>query len=305
MIKYNDTYIIGIDHGYGNLKTANIAVPSGVKVYEVEPPIASGLLEYDGKYIRIGETHKAFTADKTSDMDNYYLTLYGIAREFAKAGITEGDVHLAVGLPLMWVSAQRESFTEYLMKNENVSFDYNGRHYNIHIVGVTVFPQGYCAVYDRLKEMDGLNMIADIGNGTMNIMKVSDHKVIIDSCRTEKLGVNRCVIDIQNAIMNNFQTSIDDSIITKYFIGKTDNIPTEYEDVMKLCIHQYCKEIIFSLYKYEYDPRLMKLFIVGGGAVVMKNFYDTPSNTTYITDVCANAKGYEYLAQKKLRKMIK
>ena len=23
MIKYNDTYIIGIDHGYGNLKTAN------------------------------------------------------------------------------------------------------------------------------------------------------------------------------------------------------------------------------------------------------------------------------------------
>lgn len=104
MVKFNNIYIVGIDHGYGNLKTANIAVPSGVKVYDTEPPITSGLLEYDEKYIRIGESHKAFTADKTSDMDNYYLTLYGITREFASAGITEGNVHLAVGLPLMWVS---------------------------------------------------------------------------------------------------------------------------------------------------------------------------------------------------------
>lgn len=201
MVKFNDIYIVGIDHGYGNLKTANIAVPSGVKVYDIEPPITSGLLEYDGKYIRIGERHKAFTADKTSDMDNYYLTLYGIAREFAKAEITEGNIHLAVGLPLMWVSAQRGSFTDYLMRNEMVEYAYNGKHYKVRITGVTVFPQSYCAVYDRLREMDGLNMIADIGNGTMNIMKVNDHKVITDSCRTEKLGVEKCVIEIQNDVV--------------------------------------------------------------------------------------------------------
>lgn len=38
MIKFNDTFIIGIDHGYGNLKTANTVTSSGVKVYDYEPP---------------------------------------------------------------------------------------------------------------------------------------------------------------------------------------------------------------------------------------------------------------------------
>ncbi|MGN0665518.1 MAG: hypothetical protein ACI4KF_03220 [Huintestinicola sp.] len=62
---------------------------------DIEPPFKKKLLEYNGKFICIGENHKSFTADKTTDMDNYYLTLYVIGKELAKAGITEGDVHPA------------------------------------------------------------------------------------------------------------------------------------------------------------------------------------------------------------------
>ena len=76
IIKFNDTFIIGIDHGYENLKTANTVTPSGVKIHESEPPFKKNVLEYDGKYICIGENHKFFVDDKTADMDNYYLTLY-------------------------------------------------------------------------------------------------------------------------------------------------------------------------------------------------------------------------------------
>lgn len=302
MIKYNNTYIIGIDHGYGNLKTANTVIASGVKVYDNEPPITSRLLEYDGKYICIGENHKSFTADKTTDMDNYYLTLYGIGKELSLAGITEANVHLAVGLPLMWLSSQRESFSEYLMQNKNVKFRYNSRNYSVCIDGVSVYPQGYCAVYDRLKDMSGVNMIADIGNGTMNIMKVIDHKVITDSCRTEKLGVEKCVTEIRNAFMNKFHGNIDESIIKKFLMNVKQELPQEYESVMKSCAEEYCKSILDSLYKYDYDSGLMKLYVVGGGAVVMNNHYDNHPNTIYITDVCANAKGYESQAKRKLRK---
>ena len=60
MIKFNDTFIIGIDHGYGNLKTSNTVTPSGVKIHESEPPFKKFVLEYDGKYICIGENHKFF-----------------------------------------------------------------------------------------------------------------------------------------------------------------------------------------------------------------------------------------------------
>jgi len=76
MLKHNDINIVGIDHGFGNLKTANIVVPSGVKVYDLEPPLSSGLITFNGKYIAVGGNHKAFNADKTEDDDNYYLTLY-------------------------------------------------------------------------------------------------------------------------------------------------------------------------------------------------------------------------------------
>ena len=244
MIKYNDTYIIGIDHGYRNLKTANTVTASGVKVHDIEPPFKKELLEFDGKFICIGENHKSFTADKTTDMDNYYLTLYGIAKELSLAGITEANVHLAVGLPLMWYSEQRDRFSEYMLQNENVEFIYNNKKYSVHIEGVSVYPQGYCAVYDRLKDMSGVNMIADIGNGTMNIMKVIDHKVITDSCRTEKLGVEKCVIEIRNALMNKFHEDIDESIIKKFLMKTEQELPQDYENVMRYCTEEYCKSIL-------------------------------------------------------------
>ena len=135
MIRFNDTYIIGIDHGYGNLKTANTVTASGVKVHDIEPPFKKELLEFDGKFICIGENHKSFTADKTTDMDNYYLTLYGIGKELSLAGITEANVHLAVGLPLMWYSEQRDRFSEYMLQNEDVEFIYNNKRYSVHMTG--------------------------------------------------------------------------------------------------------------------------------------------------------------------------
>ena len=194
----NGAMIIGVDNGYGNMKTARRCFKTALVKYDSAPVLSRDYLEYDGKFYVIGEGHKGFVADKQSDEDNYILTLAAIAKELEARGmknaVNTARVHLAVGLPLMWYSEQRDRFSEYMLQNENVEFIYNNKKYSVHIEGVSVYPQGYCAVYDRLKEMNGVNMIADIGNGTMNIMKVIDHKVITDSCRTEKLGVEKCVI---------------------------------------------------------------------------------------------------------------
>ena len=37
MKKFNNTIIIGIDHGYGNMKTANCCFPTGLIAYNSEP----------------------------------------------------------------------------------------------------------------------------------------------------------------------------------------------------------------------------------------------------------------------------
>ena len=73
--------IIGIDHGYGNIKTAHCCFKTGVAAYNKEPTFKSNLLIYEGKYYLIGEEHKEFVSDKMTDIDYYILTLAAIARE--------------------------------------------------------------------------------------------------------------------------------------------------------------------------------------------------------------------------------
>ena len=54
--------IIGIDNGYGNIKTANCCFPAGLTVHGAEPVFKDDLLVYDGRYYLIGTGHKEFKA---------------------------------------------------------------------------------------------------------------------------------------------------------------------------------------------------------------------------------------------------
>ena len=161
--------VIGIDHGYGNIKTANTITPTGITEYDTEPVFSGNILEYGGKYYRIGEGHKEFIVNKAMDEDFYILTLMGVACELNRAGMREADVHLAAGLPLTWVRKQRESFREYMLRNERAEYRYNGKDYRVRFVGCSVYPQGYAAVINSFGSLKGTNLLADIGNGTMNV----------------------------------------------------------------------------------------------------------------------------------------
>ena len=128
MMKNNNNEIvtvIGIDHGYGNMKTATRCFPSGVARYDKEPIFQNNLLVYNGMYYQIGEEHKEFCAEKTQDEDYYVLTLAAIARELDGKGMNRATVHIAAGLPLTWVATQKEDFQKYLLQNEIVD---SGKH---------------------------------------------------------------------------------------------------------------------------------------------------------------------------------
>lgn len=115
MMKNNNNetvMVIGIDHGYGNMKTATRCFPSGVARYDKEPIFQNNLLVYNGMYYQIGEEHKEFCAEKTQDEDYYVLTLAAIARELDGKGMNQAKVHIAAGLPLTWVATQKEEFLE-------------------------------------------------------------------------------------------------------------------------------------------------------------------------------------------------
>lgn len=300
---FKNLKIIGIDHGYGNIKTANTVTPTGVSVFETEPIFEGNVLYYDGRYYRFGEGHKPFISDKTEDGDFYAATLLGIAKELSREKIYEADVHIAAGLPLTWVKNQRESFREYLMKNPDVKFRYKKNFYKIHIAGCSIYPQGYAAVIGKLGEMNGVNMLADIGNGTVNIMYINNRKPVESKCWTEKLGVNQCMISVQNAVLDTFGARIDETIIENIIRFGKANIGKKYLDCITEQVRIYAEKVLDVLEKYEYNSELMRLYITGGGVSIMKNFAELDfENVVLIEDICAAAKGYETICLQSLRR---
>ena len=190
IINNNRPIIIGIGHGYGNIKTAHHCFKTGVASYDKEPTFKANLLIYDRRYYIIGEEHKEFVAEKMTDPDYYILTLAAVGRELRTCGLTFARVHLAAGLPLTWVSEQKDDFKRYLLQNKSVDFNFKGTGYRVDFVGADIFPQGFSAVADRLREFKGVNMLCDIGNGTMNIMYINNGKPISNKCFTEKFGTH-------------------------------------------------------------------------------------------------------------------
>jgi len=303
MKDWNGIKIVAVDHGYGNVKTANTVTPTGLVAYDTEPIFSGSILKYDGKFYRVGEGHKPFVADKATDDDNYTLTLMAIAKELNIAGIREADVHLAAGLPMTWIRRQREVFRAYLLRNERVTFRFNGKEYRVRFVGCSLFPQGYPAIINRLSEFKGTSILADIGNGTMNVLYMQGRKPVESKCWTEKLGVDQCVTAARNAVLDNLGVKIDDGIVEQVLRAGTADIAKPYLDCITGAARQYAGTIFDTLRRYEYNPDLMRLYVVGGGGCVLRHFgeYDR-ERVTFIEDICATAKGYEYLAYMALRK---
>lgn len=298
MKEINDVFIIGIDSGYGNIKTANCCFPASVAVYDTEPVFKDNLLVYDGRYYLIGEGHKEFLADKTKDIDYYVLALAAIARELNIRKITSGRVHIAAGLPLTWVSGQRNEFKDYLMQNREVEFSFRGTQYHVEIIGADVFPQGFAAVADRLSEFKGVNMLCDIGNGTMNIMFINDKKPIPGNMFTEKYGTHQCLLAVRENVMRIHHTTVDEVIINRVFRFGTADIKEDYLKTITDTATEYVAGIFQRLREHEYNPELMRLYVLGGGSRLIRNFgvYDE-NRVTINDDICATAKGYEYLAE--------
>lgn len=103
--------------------------------------------------------------------------------------------------------------------------------------------------------------------------------------------------------MDSFGVKIEESTIEQVLRYGTADIGKPYLDCITSVAKRYVADIFTTLRRYEYNPDLMRLYIVGGGGCLVKNFgkYDE-SRVTILEDICATAKGYEYLAYASLRR---
>ena len=97
------------------------------------------------------------------DEEYYLLTLMAIARELNVFSIREASD----------MDQKSKSSFSFLSAPESRSpLPFNNKEYLLRFVGCSLYPQGYPAIVNQLGDFKGTNLLADIGNGIMNILYI-------------------------------------------------------------------------------------------------------------------------------------
>lgn len=293
-----DLEIIAIDHGWSMCKTPNDIYISGVSEITTEPAYFDNILEYKGRYFKVGTDRLEVKATKVETPDYYYLTLAGIAKELKLRNKTEARVVLSVGLPASRYGDEKNEFIKYLKQNDEVYFKFEQTKYHIWIDRILVYPQCYAAVVDRIAMFGPKVVVVDIGSWTIDIIPVVNKKP--DEAGTDSIqqGIITCMRNINKQCVRQLGEKIDEEFIKEYMISHKSSLPDEYIQIMNQEISSFISMVINSLREEKYSLKTTPFVFVGGGAVVMKNFGSfNQNNFSFNTDICANAKGFETLAK--------
>lgn len=291
-----NTIAIGIDHGWANMKTVHTVFTSGVKEITTEPALFSNVLEYRGKYYKIGGSRLEVKKNKVSD-DNYYLlTLEALAKELKQRGQKNAHVLLAVGLPLTRFGDEKKDFISYLSRDREVVFKFEKVQYRIVIQRVSVYPQCYGAVADMISSFPVKQLVVDIGSWTVDIMPIMEHEPDESACVTQPHGMITCIRQINKECVRQLNEEVDEAVIQQMMIKGSADIPEPYTRIIENEFRKYAQKIYLGIRELGYNMSLTPVIFVGGGAVIMKRFGGLEQgNIRYIEDICANAKGYESL----------
>ncbi|SCP99694.1 ParM/StbA family protein, partial [Anaerobium acetethylicum] len=230
---YNNIEIIGIDHGWAMMKTFSQVFTAGLGEIKTEPAIYENLLEYEGRFFRVGGERLTVKPTKVTDENYYLLTLAAVAMELERRGKRSANVYLAVGLPLTRFGAEKHEFIDYLSKQEAVHFKYEQKTYDIKIVKVSVFPQCYSAVVDRIPAYTKKVLVVDIGSWTLDIMPIINKSPDESQCITAPQGLISCMREINKQCVRMFGGEIDESEIQQVMRYGNSDMDEKYLEVIK------------------------------------------------------------------------
>ena len=295
--------IIGVDHGYGMMKTAHFAFPTGITMYEHEPYSLRNTLKVNDKYYVCGSNRQSLLRDKTQN-DNYFiLTLVAIAKELEHRGVNSAEFVLAVGLPLTRFGLDKQSFHEYLSSYFRTTreYEFEGNHYTVRVKNIVLYPQGYSAIMGKIHELRGEPsiIVCDIGSWTVDAMRLDKGIPNAELNRSLELGMIRCINDISEQLRRTIGVSVTDSQIEDVLIHGGSNLPVTANRIVLEYGKLYGERIISTLLENGLDVEAVPVIFIGGGASLIQNFIPETRfcNAEFITDLHANAKGYEYIAR--------
>ena len=257
-----DLEIIAIDHGWSMCKTPNDIYISGVSEITTEPAYFDNILEYKGRYFKVGTDRLEVKATKVETPDYYYLTLAGIAKELKLRNKTEARVVLSVGLPASRYGDEKNEFIKYLKQNDEVYFKFEQTKYHIWIDRILVYPQCYAAVVDRIAMFGPKVVVVDIGSWTIDIIPVVNKKP--DEAGTDSIqqGIITCMRNINKQCVRQLGEKIDEELIKEYMISHKSSLPDEYIQIMNQEISSFISMVINSLREEKYSLKTTPFVLV-------------------------------------------
>ena len=133
--------------------------------------------------------------------------------------------------------------------------------------------------------------------------KFSDGRPIEKSISTGVFGVHHCMEKIQKELFKRGGVEVPEMLIEPLLRNGIGERTDDVAMVTKRIAESYTEEIMKKLTAHGYKEDLVHLYIIGGGGRLLRHFSDLTEkrNVTVISDICANAKGYEALAEMKQR----
>ncbi len=302
----NGQYVIGFDDGYQLGKTANFIFDNGVHLLgSAEPTLKENSLFYDGEFFKVGEGRAALTEDKFSDGNARIRTMTGMAMELRNAGLHKADVVLAVGLPFSDHGRDKLKLVDYYNRQDRLEFSYEGDDYDITIIKVIVCPQCYSAVASRLGNMKGDYLVIDIGSKTTDVVYVQNGFPVESKSITIEKAMVKWIKEIQHEMKVQTGKEVPEQEIMKVMLKEESNFPAVYAELIRGMLREKINSLELELGERGYSLDYINIIYVGGGTLTARDYAGKyRSHTAYDCDLCANAKGYEFLAGQIIGKQV-
>ena len=307
MIRLDDERcIIGFDDGYQLGKTANFVFDNGVHMLgSAEPTLKENSLFYDGEYFKVGEGRAAITEDKVSDDTARLRTMAGIAMELRKVGVHKVDIILVVGLPFSNYGRDKLKLIDYYNRQNVLDFSYEGTDYSVTLAKVVVCPQCYSAIASRLGNMKGDYLVVDIGSKTTDVVYVQNGFPVESKSITIEKAMVKWIKEIQGDMKVQTGKDIPEHEVMKILLKEESHLPIVYAELINGMMREKICSLELELAERGYDMDYTNLIYVGGGALMARDHAGKyRSHTAYDCDLCANAKGYEFLAGQMIGKKV-
>lgn len=141
------------------------------------------------------------------------------------------------------------------MREKELDFSFRKERYKVHLCGLEIFPQGLAAVHNQ-GSMPGMNMLVDIGNGTMSILEIHDGRPMENSISTEVFGVHQCMEKIQKEVSKHSGVEVPEMLIEPLLRNGIGDRTDAVAMTTKRIAENYTAEIMKKLTAHGYREEL-------------------------------------------------